>query len=358
MREIGRRLHVPRRIALLAAACLACGCARTLAHEPLELRAEAARRTGLAPDDIPVPFAVDGASVDRARSLVPRSASGDARARALAAALLAPEGFGLRYRPATTTTGAEVLAQGEGNCFALSSAFIGIARQLGLDAYYLDASEQIQDLTETDDFVVSSGHVSAVVRAGSGTSLIDFDGELSRYQRHRILDDVQALAHFYNNRGYELLLTATREGRTLPWEKARADFAAATRLHPGLGRAWNNLGIAEARLARVREAEIAYHMAIVQDPSLSEPHSNLGVLELAQGRVQPALRAFERAAAMAPRNPYHHYHRGVALAAARQIGPAIAALERALELKPDHAASRAKLNELREAVDSESARSK
>jgi tetratricopeptide (TPR) repeat protein len=174
----------------------------------------------------------------------------------------------------------------------------------------------------------------------------------------RILDDLQALAHFYNNRGYELLLAATRNAEPLPWEIARADFAAATRLHPGLGRAWNNFGIAEARLGRSREAETAYRMAVTQDPTLSEPHSNLGVLELAQGRVQSALRAFERAVEIAPRNPYHHYHLGVALAAGSQIGPAIAALERALALKPDHAASRAKLSELRAASAEKSSSSK
>ncbi len=327
--------------------CTACAGARPLAYTPDLLRETAARRGRIDPAAVPVPFLVDAATVEAVRRLVPRAGSAEARARALADALVSPSRLGLQHRTGPTQTGADVLASGGGNCFALSSLFIGLARELGLDAYYVDASDQVQDLTENADFVVSSGHVSAVVRTGSGTSVIDFDGEIKTYRTLRILDDVQALAHFYNNRGYERLLEAIRAGADPPWQEARTRFELATQLHPGLARAWNNLGIADARLGRFRQAERSYRIAIEQDPRLSEPHSNLGVLELESGRTQTALRAFERAIDLAPRNPYHHYHRALALAAAGSIERAIESLERALELQPDHAASRAKLAELR-----------
>jgi hypothetical protein len=343
-----RRLRTP--LAALAAAALlssACVAARPLAYTPALLRETAARRAEIDTDTVPVPFVVDAATVERVRHLVPRAARAEARARALADVLVSPDGLGLRYRSGQTGTSAEVLASGGGNCFALSSLFIGIAREMGLDAYYVDASDQVQDLVENEGFVVSSGHVSAVVRTGAGSAVIDFDGEIRSYRTLRILDDLQALAHFYNNRGYELLLDALRADRAPPWEEAHARFERASRLHPGLARAWNNLGIASARLGRPRDAERSYRMAIVQDPRLSEPHSNLGVLDFESGRTQAALRAFERAIELAPRNPYHHYHRALALAASGDRDAAIESLERALELEPEHVASRAKLIELR-----------
>jgi tetratricopeptide (TPR) repeat protein len=332
-------------VALLAHT--ACAGARPLAYTPDLLRETAARKGRIEPAEVPVPFAVDVSTVEVVRRLVPRAGSAEARARALADALVSPSRMGLQHRTGQTGTGAEVLASGGGNCFALSSLFIGLARELGLDAYYVDASDQVQDLTESAGFVVSSGHVSAVVRTGSGTSVVDFDGEVKSYRTLRILDDVQALAHFFNNRGYELLVEAVRAGADPPWADARARFELASRLHPGLARAWNNLGIADARLGRFREAERSYRMAIEQDPRLSEPHSNLGVLDLESGRTQSALRAFERAIDLAPRNPYHHYHRALALAASGSVERAIESLERALALDPGHAESREKLVALR-----------
>jgi len=41
----------------------------------------------------------------------------------------------------------------------------------------------------------------------------EFDGEISDYRTFRIIDDVEALAHYYNNRGYELIHEAREAGR-------------------------------------------------------------------------------------------------------------------------------------------------
>ncbi len=322
--------------AALAAALALAACASTrLAYEPAALRGEIARRAPeIAPQEVVVPFEVDAAAVARVRKLVSesRSDSEEAKVKLLVAALVDPAAFGLEYADGVTGTATDTLRVRKGNCLALASVFVGLARALGLRAYYIDASTRVHETYLGDDgMAVNEGHVTAMVETQTGKLGLDLAraGEIRWY---RILDDVEALAHFYNNRGYELVQAARERAAPIDWREAAHQFRLAVAVMPGFARAWNNLGIAAAHLGRREEAIAHWREAIRRDPALPAPRNNLGALYLEDGNDRSALEMLEAAARLSSSGPHIHYNLALARLRRGDRDGAIEALRRALSL--------------------------
>jgi tetratricopeptide (TPR) repeat protein len=309
-----------------------CSLGPKYAYTPAELRAEVARRAPrLAAAEVVVPAEVSEADAERAREIVRNLKTDGERVRALAEAVFSPTGFDLHYSESVTATAADTLRTREGNCLAISSAFVGLARAAGLQASFMDASVRVHDTRQAEDgMTVNAGHISAVVRAGDQVVGLDFP-QLGRIRWYRVIDDVEALAHFYNNRGFEILETSPEGAER--WEEAARDFTRAVQVIPGFSRAWNNLGIAEGHRGRVAEALSAYQKAIAADPSFAAPHNNLGSLWLRQGRLAEALASLQAAAQLDPRAPHIQYNLALALVASGDRERAAEALRRAIRLR-------------------------
>ena len=107
---------------------------------------------------------------------------------------------------------------------ALASAFVGLARHVGLDARYIDASSRVHETRYGEDgTTVNFGHVTAMVMTGQEKIGLDFE-QVGPFTWYRVLDDLEALAHFYNNRGYEAV-----DGRKTV-EQLIDEFAAREKL--------------------------------------------------------------------------------------------------------------------------------
>jgi tetratricopeptide (TPR) repeat protein len=301
MPQRGRRLVTALLFTLVTSGCAT---PRSYVYTPAELRAEAQQRVAeLDPAELVVPYEVGAATLARARALLPSVQGDEALARALVELLSDPEGFGLRYEWAATATAEETFARGSGNCFSLSSAIIGIARGLGLKAYYLEVLMLEPRWRSEGDLAVQSEHVAAAIATRSGRIYVDYSGELARARSVRVIDDLEALAFYYNNRGYELLRNADQRGEAVPWEGALHDFEVATRIHPGQARAWNNLGVARARLGDDAAAKAAYEHALSLGQELQSAHLNLAALHLRSGELDLAYAHAEAARRLDPRNP-------------------------------------------------------
>ena len=260
---------------LVAVLLQGCSTGSPYAYSPEALRQAVQDRVpGISPDDIVVIHQVSPEAVERARELVPNSRPGD-RLRSLLESLSDPEGFGLRYRWAKTADANRTLELGEGNCLGLASVMVGLARSLGFHAYYADASRNTTELREEGEIRVRAGHIAVVIHVPEGAKLIDFSGEVTSDSHIRIIDDLEAVAHFYNNRGYERIHIAQVNGEAIPWQEIRADFELATQIKPNMARAWNNLGVALGRLGDERGAEHALLRAMEMDPRLESARSNL-----------------------------------------------------------------------------------
>lgn len=330
------RSNAGRCAALLALGALfGSSCAvHKLAYSPTELRANILERIrDIAPERIAVPYEVPAEAVAKAWNLAGAATSRAKRAQALKVALFDDNAFGLRYTEVVTATAAETLASHRGNCLSLAAVYIGLARGIGLKAYFLDASNRVHETREDADMVVKSGHVTAVVETEFGEQALDF-GDLGQYTRYRVMDDVEATAHFYNNRGYELIHEAQWRGKPVEWKQVAESFGAATRVMPDFARGWNNLGVAFHRLGREEDAEACYRFALGLDPALGSPVTNLGVLFLARGNFGQALAMFETAAAAEPDSPHVLYHLGLAQHQSGDNVRAVQSLERAVRASP------------------------
>ena len=101
--------------------------------------------------------------------------------------------------------------------------------------------------------------------------VVDFSGaELTELSSFRLLEDRALIAHYYNDRGYDLIRESRKKGIAPPWERILTYFEIATAIDPEFSQAWNNLGVALARLEKWSEAEEAYARSPRPSPLLSQ----------------------------------------------------------------------------------------
>jgi hypothetical protein len=334
---------------LLVGSAAGCASVPKLAYSPAELRATLAHRApAISPGEIVVPYEITGPETAIARDLVREAHSDVEKVRILVAAIFDPDVFGLRYASTGTATADETLRRSEGNCLALASVFIGLARAVGLDARYMDASVRVHETRDVDEeTTVHFGHVTAMVVTGNdGNVGLDF-ARLGPIRWYRIIDDLEALAHFYNNRGYEVIDLARERGEPTDWAAAGHEFELAVQVKPTLALAWNNLGLAAAHLGRSEEAIRDYRRAIAIDPNLPAPRTNLGALYLRSGDPAAALAPLEAAARLDPGGAHAQYNLAVARLPLGDRAGAVKALERAVALRRGYRSAQTLLDELR-----------
>lgn len=334
--------------ALAALALSATGCLGSLkqVYTPAELRRELEVRQAVPAPDLVVPFELPPEALARARRLVLGGMTSAKKVEVLVRAMFDPEAFGLRYDASVTTTGAEALRAGRGNCVALASVFIGLARSVGLDARFVDASSRVNERRYAEDgSAVHFGHVTAMVNTGYERIGLDF-ARIGPFQWYQVLDDLEALAHYYNNRGFELVDRAREAGAAPDWPEAGRLFALAVAVKPGFARGWNNLGIAAARLGRRDEAVAHYRRAMALDPLLAAPHANLGAMLLQDGDLAAALDELDRAAALDPKGAHIQYNLALARLRSGDRAGAVEALQRTLSLRGGYPGAQALMEQL------------
>ncbi len=342
---------------VLAALATGCASGQRIAYSPHDLRAEVQVR--LPADraaDVLVPFEPTSEMTARAKHYLDGVYTAHARADRLVRAITAADQFDIHWVPVATTVARDTARNGYGNCLSMTSLFVGLARAVGLKAYYVDASDRINSVTRADELIVDTGHIVATVYTERGWSLVDFTGEVSEYRTFRVMDDVEALAHFYNNRGYEILSEAAQSEDAPPWDQALADFQLATLVHGDFARAQNNLGVAWARLGNDTEAEAAYRAAAAADDRFAAPRHNLGNLHLRREEPHEAARWYSLAIKLQKNNPYAHYHLGLALMRAGDLDGSVKSFERAIALKHDYPEPRNMLAQVHRRRDREAER--
>jgi len=324
-------------VGLWLLAGLGCTTAPRVKYSEREMRLEVARRVpGLRPSEVHVPYRVTPELVARAREVTGGKLGPQNRAAALIQSVGQDGAFGVEYRDVPTTTATEAAELGYGNCYSLAALVVGLGRAIGLDVVFIDASERIEERRQAIDAVVNASHMTAAVRTQAGYVVLDFGGLLSNYRTMRRVGDLRAVAHYYSNRGYEIVDESRARGEAPDWEQAARHFEIAVQIDAGFTGAWSNLGVAYAKLGRDDDALEHYRIAVAIDPKLASPHNNMGVLYLRRGELDLAIQAFERATDLAPDNPFGHYYLGLALHRSGDDERAVEALERAVTLRPDY----------------------
>lgn len=329
-----------RRLLLTACGLLLTGCSGLLevAHDTGSVERNL-RAQGFDPAGVIIPYDI----TPEMRSWVRREVKGsqpEERLDRLLAAILDPAGLGLKYEPGTTRTAAEAFDARRANCLAFTSLFVGLARELGIDAFYLGVDD-VERFEREGDLLVISGHVSAGFDLGGGKiKILEFtSAPKAEYRRTRRLRDATAVALFHSNRGAEAL----RSGQTdpaLPW------LRKAVILDPELGDAWVNLGVALRRSGDVAGAERSYRKALEAAPATVSAYHNLAALLRSRGRVQEADELLGLASRIRDQDPFSYLALGDVAFAHGRLDEARRYYRKALALYRDDAEPYAALGQV------------
>jgi tetratricopeptide (TPR) repeat protein len=262
-----------------------------------------------------VPYDINDEIRELARKSVDNLRTDSERTRAIVNAIIGRTGMSISYDWLSNKTAQQVFYQGRGNCLAYTNLFIGMAREVGIDAVYVDVTT-IERISKEAEVIVNNGHITAGVRNGPDLVMIDFTRTPEReYMGAKVIDDFEAIANYYNNQGFLYGYYAETAGDLGDeFDPAAAElemYQMALDVRPNFGRARNNLGVALRRRGRVEEAIAQYKAALEEDPKFAEARSNLGAAYYSVGRVDEAIREFETATRSGGSNAYYYHHLGV-----------------------------------------------
>lgn len=178
-------------------------------------------------------------------------------------------GLALEYDSHTRTI-AESIRDHKANCLSFALIFMTLARKAGFDAH-IQETDQVVAWYESNA-LYSYGHVNVGVKLGHTRRTVDIDSSvLMTSGKPRVISDERAMAHFYNNRGAELMEVGQITA-------ARKHLQTALDLAPDFLPAWNNLGVLEMRAGSLRAAEKDYLKVTASDSKNLAALSNLANL--------------------------------------------------------------------------------
>lgn len=307
------------------------GCATVAEQGDRPALSRALRAKGLDPATVVIPYELDEEMKAWARQVVPKGTPDDKRLGMLLYGLLGPQQLHLEYEANRTATAREVFDARRANCLAFTSLFVGMAREIGVPAFYLDV-EEVEDFEKEGDLVVVSGHVSAGYGVGRDLKILDFSAAPRSGYKRRVqpISDITAIALFHSNRGAEAL-RAGKENEALDW------LRKAVAIDPELARAWINYGVALRRTGDPGKAETAYRKALEVDPGSVSAYQNLAALLTHQGKRKEAGELLALTAKTGNRNPYSYLALGDWSLSNGQVDEARRFYKRALRLYRDHA---------------------
>ena len=294
---------------------------------------------GFSADEIVVPDRLTPEMVEWMHRRMSGADTMQERLRELLSALEYDKELDLEYEEGFTGTAAEVFESGKFNCLSFSHLFVGMARELGADAYYMRVND-IERYRREGDLVVVSGHVTAGYSHGGELEVLEFTvGPEVDYHKARPIPDITAIAMYYSNRGAELL-------RERKYEEARTWLATATRLDPSLSDAWINLGVVLRRTGDLDGAEAAYLKAVEAEPDALSAYHNLSGLYRVRGDEDAGREVLRLLDRRDNRNPFIYLALGDDSLALGHVDEAERFFRRALNLSTERAEARAAMGQV------------
>jgi Flp pilus assembly protein TadD len=275
--------------------CAGSGALRTVGRVEIE---SLLRSGGLEPTHVVVPYRLSADMKKWLTDHVPKALPNhEDRIVYLSRSLFQSEDFEIRYVRGYTGTAMEVFETGQANCLAFTLLFIGMARELGVPAYFLEVRDS-ENYRKEGDLIVVSDHVAVGYGPTHDLRIIDFGArEDAAYRRITVIDDYRAIAMFYSNRGAEELRSGNYD-QALDW------LRAAVAIDPEYAGSWVNLGVALRRSGDFDNAEISYRTALEVDLHSTSALQNLAALLHYRGNEEEAIDLLALADRASNRNPF------------------------------------------------------
>ncbi|MEW6366052.1 MAG: tetratricopeptide repeat protein [Acidobacteriota bacterium] len=288
---------------------------------------------------IQIPFELDDEIVAAANDAARGAGQQTDRIQALLDLMTDKKKLDLKYDPAVTETAREVFRIRTGNCLSLTNLFVGMARVSSINVRYAHVTE-IERYAPSggspgEGVIVHSSHICGVISEAGRVRLIDFSPRGTRqYHSYRIIDDVEALAHFYNNKGYEAGYRSAGADPAARLEREIALYETAIVVDPDFSYAYNNLGTTYKRIGELKKALDYYAKALELDPRFAEAYSNRAAIFFQEGKAAQAIDELNKALKFSPTNPYLRYDLGNLYYGYRRYKEAEDCYKRAVALDP------------------------
>jgi Flp pilus assembly protein TadD len=328
----------PIALACVVVGIAATGCAsRAKPTSPGELLHRALAERDL-PRETAAPIETNDEMRRWVRQAVTAAGTSQERLELLLEAILNRQEAPFVYAGGKTHSVEEAWRTGQANCLSFSHLFVALAREIGLDAYYLRVRD-VASFGREGDLVVSSDHVTAAWGPAPVRRVLDFtDRPVRDYHLVEPLTDLTALALHYSNVGAESI----RKGEMA---EARRLLELATQVDGELPDGWVNLGVARRRLGDLDGAEAAYRRALEVDVEIAPAYHNLaGLLEL-RGRSEEAKKLLALADRRSNRNPWSYLALGDLAFGEKRFEEAERLYRRARNLAPDNPEAMAALGD-------------
>ncbi len=211
----------------------------------------------------------------------------------------------LDYTLMPTRTAKETFDAREGNCLSFVNLFVGVAREHRLNPFYVEVQDY-QRWSYSNGVVISRGHIVAGMYVDGELNTFDFLPYAPKsYRDFKPIDDLTAMAHYYNNLGAEELIDGTLD-------TALDQLEIATGLAPGFDKAINNLAVAYLRSGEDDAALQLLEEGLEGHPGNVPIMSNLARAYQQSGRKEQADVIFDELEKVNKTNPYFLIYRGEA----------------------------------------------
>lgn len=260
--------------------------------------------------------------------VIRRATTRELRLQRLADFMFDPEGLALQYDADTTRTVEESYRDRKANCLSFSLLFVALAREAGLDAS-IQETDQVLSWYEEGGTVYNTGHVNVGVRIGRARHTVDIDRSVLLTRSPPLaISTERVLAHFYNNRGAELLA----RGQPVA---ARRHLETAIAMDPDFLGAWNNLGVLNLREGDAQAAERAYTVALSRNPRHSATLLNLAALYKRTGDLARSAALERRLQKVQLKDPFHQLLLAIGYEKRGDYANAVVHYKRAIRLHRD-----------------------
>ena len=213
------------------------------------------------------------------------------------------EDLDLKYSLTPTRNALETFHTKQGNCLSFVNLFVGVAREQGLNPFYVEVTDY-QKWNHREGMVVSQGHIVAGMYLEGELKTYDFlPYRPKAYKTFVPIDDLRAAAHYYNNLGAEALMAGDLE-------KARGLLEIATGISPRFEKALNNMGVCLARSGQAERALELYQKGLVVDPENPMILTNLTRLYQQTGRGKEAEELLAKLEESNASNPFFFIYQG------------------------------------------------
>ncbi|HEX3126018.1 MAG TPA: tetratricopeptide repeat protein [Thermoanaerobaculia bacterium] len=213
------------------------------------------------------------------------------------------EDLKLSYSLTPTRNAVETFRTQQGNCLSFVNLFVGVAREQGLNPFYVEVTDY-QKWNHREGMVVSQGHIVAGMYLEGELKTYDFlPYRPKAYKKFNPIDDLRASAHYYNNLGAEALMAGDLE-------KAKQLLDIAVGIAPRFEKAINNMGVALARGGQPEKALEMYQKGLEIDPENPMLLTNLTRLYQQTGRGAEADQLLAKLEESNASNPFFFVYQG------------------------------------------------